>query len=217
MADIYIQPKLKTYEMSPADNVIYFPANIDVRICPKNAMSSIKEIYRLHRNHPEYVGRVYRLNTVMEEGFQFEIPFRKNSLRMAVARDPVARFKSAIEYIAANREYHLSLSRDDLPVLPETVDGILDKLEAGKLRNNHFYTQAYYMGNMNNYDMIFSMKKLPLLFSLLHSECKLKFDPSNIHENKSTVKKYPELTTEQIDRVKTLYEKDYQYGWANIS
>ena len=30
-------------------------------------------------------------------------------------------------------------------------------------------------------------------------------------------KKYPELTTEQIDRVKTLYEKDYQYGWANIS
>ena len=48
------------YEMSPFDNVLYFPNNIDVRLCPKNGMSSIKEVFRIHKQHDQYVGRSYR-------------------------------------------------------------------------------------------------------------------------------------------------------------
>ena len=28
--------------MTPADNVLYFPRNLDIRICPKNGMSTLK-------------------------------------------------------------------------------------------------------------------------------------------------------------------------------
>mgnify|MGYP000109039408 CR=1 FL=1 len=101
------------YEMSPFDNVLYLPNNVDIRLCPKNGMSTIKEIFRIHKGHEQYVGRSYRYSKVKEFGDQLDLPFRKGSYRIAVRRDPLDRFKSACEYIMRERAEHIRLGRFD--------------------------------------------------------------------------------------------------------
>ena len=210
----------KDYEMSPADNVLYFPNNIDVRLCPKNGMSSLKELHRLNRGVEEYIGRVDRLKRVREFGDQFEIPFRKGSYRIAVRLDPIVRFRSACEYIVANQAEYIRMGRGDeqLPMERE-LDKVLDRIEDGSLKNNHFYTQSWYMGKPEDYDMVVYIDELPQLMIFLNDACELGFSDEmlNIHDNKSRTKVYNSvLTHTQRRRIRLLYRKDYENGWCKI-
>ena len=63
----------RQYEMSPADNVLYFPNNIAVRMCPKNGMSTLKDLHGFVRGVDEYIGRVERLNK--EESTEISLTF----------------------------------------------------------------------------------------------------------------------------------------------
>lgn len=205
------------YEMSPFDNVLYFPNNIDVRLCPKNGMSSIKEMFRIHRGHQEYVGRSYRYEKVKQFGDQFDLPFRKGSYRIAVRRDPLDRFKSACEYIMRERAQHIRDGRDDLPEISSNIEEVIGSIETGSVKNNHFYTQSWYMGNPDNYDMVVHINELDKLLSFINeaSELGLTDDQINIKMNVSRLKLYNDgLTRIQQLRVKKLYEKDYKNGWC---
>ena len=205
------------YEMSPFDNVLYFPNNIDVRLCPKNGMSSIKELFRLHKRHEEYVGRSYRYNRVKEDGSQFDLPFRKNSFRIAVRRDPLDRFKSACEYIMRERAEHIKQGRTDLPEISYDIEDVIQSLEIGSLRNNHFYTQTWYMGNPGDYDMVVHIDELDKLINFIDDACELNLPSErlDIKMNQSKLKLYNDgLTRIQQLRVKKLYEKDYKNGWC---
>jgi len=206
------------YEMSPYDNVLYFPNNIDVRLCPKNGMSSLKEIFRIHKGHDDYVGRTYRYRRVTEMADQFNLPFRKNSYRIAVRRDPLDRFKSACEYIVRERADHIKLGRPhDLPHIAENIEAVLSEIEVGSLRNNHFYTQSWYMGNPRDYDMVVHIDELDRLIAFLDEACELNLteEQLNTRKNESKFKLYNDgLTRIQQLRVKKLYEKDYKNGWC---
>lgn len=210
----------KYYEMSPADNVLYFPNNIDVRLCPKNGMSSLKELHRLHRGVSEYIGRVDRIIKVRQFGDQFNIPFRKGSYRIAVRRDPVIRFRSACEYIVANQAEYIRQGRiDELPSMDRELDKVLDHIEDGTLKNNHFYTQSWYMGKPEEYDMVVYIDELSRLMVFLNDAADLGFsgDVLNIHDNKSKMKVYNSLLTDrQRKRIEQLYAKDYENGWCKL-
>lgn len=210
----------KYYEMSPADNVLYFPNNVDVRLCPKNGMSSLKELHRLYRGVDEYIGRVDRLTKVREHGDQFDIPFRKGSYRIAVRRDPIVRFRSACEYIVVNQAEYIRQGRiDELPSMDLELDSVLDKIEEGTLKNNHFYTQSWYMGKPEDYDMVVYIDELSRLMVFLNDAADLGFDEEmlNIHDNKSQLKVYNSILTDsQRLRIKALYRKDYDNGWCKI-
>ena len=210
----------KTYEMTPADNVLYFPNNIDVRMCPKNGMSSLKELHRITRGVGEYIGRVDRLNKVRTFGDQFDIPFRKDSYRIAVRRDPVDRFKSACEYIVANHAKYIKNGRGgELPSLDEELDMVLDKIETGATKNNHFYTQSWYLGKPSDYDMVVHIDELDQLMVFLNEACELGLSENQlkIHDNKTTMKMYGDaLTHMQRRRIKKLYRRDYENGWCKI-
>jgi len=208
------------YEMSPADNVLYFPNNVDVRLCPKNGMSTLKELYRLHRGHDEYIGRSGRLEKVRREGNQFDIPFRKDSFRLAVRRDPIDRFKSACEYIVANRARHIRSGRgNELPPLDMDIGKVITSIEDGSVKNNHFYTQSWYMGSPEDYDIVVHISELDRLLVLINeaSDLKLPEKSLNIHDNASTMKVYNGLMSEeQIARIHTLYEIDFKRGWCKL-
>lgn len=209
------------YEMSPFDNVLYFPNNVDVRLCPKNGMSSIKELFRVHRGHDEYVGRSYRYDYVKREGDQLDLPFRPGSFRIAVRRDPVDRFKSACEYILQNRANHIAKGRaNDLPEISSQLDEVIDSIESGSIKNNHFYTQTWYMGRPEDYDMVVHISELDKLIAFLNEACELGFNENiaNIHQNKSKLKIYNDAVTPlQMNRIKKLYAKDYKNGWCKQS
>jgi hypothetical protein len=210
----------KTYEMTPADNVLYFPNNIDVRMCPKNGMSTLKELHRLQRGVREYIGRIDRLNKVRKEGDQFDIPFRKGSYRIAVRRDPVDRFKSACEYIVANHARYIREGRvGELPSLDAELDVVLDNIEDGTIKNNHFYTQSWYLGKPSDYDMVVHIDELTQLMVFLNEAAELNLSPNqlNIWDNKTTLKMYGDsVTIMQRRRIKKLYRRDYENGWCKI-
>lgn len=209
---------IRHYEMTPADNILYFPNNIDVRLCPKNGMSSIKELYRIYRGHDEYVGRKYRMDYVKNHSCQFEMPFRKNSYRIAVKRDPVDRFKSACEYILANQAKYIKSGRlNELPSLDKELDTVLDKIEGGLLKNNHFYTQSWYMNSTHDYNLIVHIDELSQLMVFLNESSGLGLSPDqlDIWDNKTSLKMYGDVLTEQqIRRIKKLYWRDYESGWC---
>ena len=210
----------RQYEMSPADNVLYFPNNIDVRMCPKNGMSTLKELHRFVRGVDEYIGRVERLNKVREHGDQFDIPFRKGSYRIAVRRDPVVRFRSACEYLIQNQAEYIRQGRaDECPSLETELDLVLDRIEDGTLKNNHFYTQTWYMGKPEDYDMVVYIDELSQLMIFLNEACALGYSDEklDIRENQTKMKVYNSIiTTQQRRRIKQLYRKDYLNGWCKI-
>jgi len=190
-------------------NVYYFPDNIDVRTCNKNGLTSIKHlwtyieqyydkrnlpnaVYEFRKQHEEFArSNKYTAGVdindmlVNKYGDSFDIPFRKNSTRMAIWRDPIDRFKSAVEmlqivYSSENESNQNNIKNNKIEEKYRKnypsfflkydmfnnykheidIDGVLDKLESGEIINSHFFTQTFYMGNRDQYDHIYSMSSL---------------------------------------------------------
>lgn len=166
------------------DNIYYFPENIDVRSCPKNASASLKQFHKqvtdtifpgnslmelkrqslIEKNNGGSLS--YRWKKILEEADHFDLPFRKKSIRMAIKRDPVERFKSAVEMLQG-QEYH----NDDYNTirktglypeskhyrLYESVTELLNDLEEGKITDMHLWTQTFYLGDKKQYDYIYDV------------------------------------------------------------
>ena len=201
-------------EMSPIDNVLYFPNNVDVRICPKNGMSTIKEALRRTLDMDGTFGLEKRQREVSRWSDQFDIPFRKGSFRIAVRRDPIDRFKSACEYIQSNRAFHIANGKS-LPKISLEVNRVIDDLEKGVFRDNHFYTQSWYMGHPDDYDMVFHISEMGKLLTFLQEACNIERDITQLHENKTTMKLYNDaISPEHLEKVRNFYLKDFKNGWC---
>jgi hypothetical protein len=201
-------------EMSPIDNVLYFPNNVDVRICPKNGMSTIKEALRRTLDMDGTFGLEKRQREVSRWSDQFDIPFRKGSFRIAIRRDPIDRFKSACEYIQSNRAFHIANGKS-LPEISLQVDEVIDSLESGQVKNNHFYTQSWYMGHPDDYDMVFHISEMGKLLTFLQEACNIERDITQLHENKTTMKLYNDaISPEHLEKVRNFYLKDFKNGWC---
>lgn len=200
--------------MTPADNILYFPNNVDIRICPKNGMSTLKEALRRTLDQPEQHGMNYRGKLVKRHGDQFDLPFRKGSYRIAVRRDPIDRFKSACEFIQQKRAWFIKHGKD-LPEISGQLDEVIDELETGKAKNNHFYTQTWYMGHPDDYDMVYHINELDKLLTFLQEACSIERDITQLHENKTTLKLYNDaISPEQMVKLRNFYVKDFKNGWC---
>lgn len=200
--------------MGREDNILYFPNNIDVRMCPKNGMSTLKEAYRRVWDHPLTESLASRVNNVSLECDMFDIPFRKGSYRIAVRRDPIDRFKSACEFIMDARAYYIKNDKY-LPDIAVELDQVIDDLEQGKYRDNHFYTQTYYMGLPQDYDMVYHIDELPKLLAFLQDATETDRDLTGLHENKTKLKLYNgAIDSEHMTKLRNFYLKDYINGWC---
>ena len=200
--------------MGREDNILYFPNNIDVRMCPKNGMSTLKEAYRRVMGHTSDETLESRVKNVSLKCDMFDIPFRKGSYRIAVRRDPIDRFKSACEYIMALRSYYIKKGKF-LPDIAIELDQVIDDLEQGKYSDNHFYTQTYYMGLPQDYDMVYHIDELPKLLAFLQDATECEREITNIHENKTKLKLYNgAIDPEHMTKLRNFYLKDYINGWC---
>jgi hypothetical protein len=228
------------------DNVLYFPQNIDVRICPKNGMSTLKwallycsgvDMETNQKTAEALVmgTKAHRILNIKQYGYREQLPYRKDSTRIAVTRDPVKRFLSAAEYI--KKEYLRSqqtldlnpesedlaakiesLSKmSDLDMLPDSLDDLIHGVREGDIVNSHFFTQAYYMGNRSQYDKIYRIDRMPELLDYLRRASKIHRAIDKIRENKTEPLYYggvEKLTDTQKRRIMKIYEEDYDYGWT---
>jgi len=204
----------ENYNMTPADNVLYFPNNIDVRICPKNGMSTLKEALRRAKGESYVRGWKQRHYSVSTKGDQFDLPFRKGSYRIAVRRDPIDRFKSACEFIQSARAFYIKHGRD-LPDISLKIDEVIDDMESGDVKNSHFYTQSWYMGHPDDYDMVYHIDEMPKLLDFLREACNIERDIGVLHENRTTMKLYNDaISPDHMVKLRNFYLKDYKNGWC---
>lgn len=227
-------------------NILYFPNNIDVRLCPKNATVSLKSAYNLcyrvpseiynpdGSTKPGYssVDEPHRKRHVDKDSYWVDFPYRKNTTRIAVVRDPVKRFMSACNYYIrqqaryADKIYdkewydinHTSQGRGD-PIYPEivskTVRGIIELLEKRNIFDSHFYSQTHFLGHPDDYDMVFDINNISELFLYLNENCNPKNPiPFLRHNTSDSFKSFSStLTPEDIELIKEFYSKDYKRGW----
>ena len=229
--------------MSPTDNVLYFPNDIDVRICPKNGISTLKwALLYVSGLSPSSSDKEsmsigtkgWRYHKIKQYGHQDELPFRKDSFRVAVSRDPIKRFLSACEYIKqesskasdllnlssslTNEDFKRLEKMSDVDILPDNLDDIIDGVWSGEIQNSHFFTQTYYMQNRGQYDKIFKMKNFTTLLEWLRVKSGSSKQIEKIRSNATSGlvfgKSASDLTEDQKKRIMRIYEEDYDYGWT---
>lgn len=115
-----------------------------------------------------------------------------NKPALAPIRDAVERFKSAVYQV----------NKGDQSI---TVDEILEGLEAGTYRNQHFIPQSAILATCEGCESV-KLYRFPEDFQQMLIDGGL--DPLSEHRNKSTDK--PELTEEQETRIKVLYADDLE-------
>ena len=229
--------------MTPADNVFYFNNNIDVRLCLKNGYTTLKKAW-VHcgpiemklsmadviksSNHQAlnktrnrtYVNALHRYNLAMLYQDMWDIPFRKDSYKVAIKRDPVARFISAISYLDSIK-LDTTNSKVKKPYIDLTnvtyddVESIIYAIETQSLRDEHFFSQTYFMGDKNQYDKVYDITELSKLLKLIQNNSAAGKTIEDFWYNKTKgTDKRIELTPQQELRVVKLYAKDYANGWC---
>lgn len=221
--------------MTPTDNVLYFNKDIDVRLCLKNGFTSLRGLFssiykdyiienydiKTHHIGPKgeilhhAVGTDFRYHQAMIYQDIWDIPFRRGSYRIAVKRDPLERFLSTITYLDKVKKYDannpwkkLYIQLDDIN--KSDIDKVLDAFDNQTLRDEHFFSQTYFMGHPNDYDKVYYLHELDELIKWLCKKCNYPYSPIKLNKSKDP---YPELTSEQQLRIIKMYAKDYANGW----
>jgi hypothetical protein len=207
------------------ENVLYFPKLVDVRFAPKCGLQTIHNAWYKSVGHTAakkinsytYVkggpGN-WREHQWWCYGDMLDVPFRKNSVRIAIKRDPVKRFLSCVDHL--NRQYHV----ENASIRPypkngyDTLEEVVTSLERGEVFNWHFLSQSFFYGDINRYQYVYDTSTLSS--DLLHLEklVKTKRILKDIHRNKSIKGLSLEVTDDIIERIKTLYRIDYENGWC---
>jgi hypothetical protein len=221
--------------MTPADNILYFNNNIDIRLCLKNAFTTFRAVwvscydkdhcidyYTGKRDKIIVPGALDRYKWAMRYQDIWDQPFRRGSYRIAVKRDPVERFVSAVSYLnnvklsstyAAHKKSYIDLSK----INKDDTNSIIDALDNQTLRDEHFFSQTYFMGHPDNYDKVYDITEISQLLSWLEEKVS-NLNPipfTHIWENKTKgTDQRIQLTDEQTTRIIKLYAKDYDNGWC---
>ena len=161
---------------------IHLPNNLVIVVIPKCGYAST----RISLSNYSIKNKEFRelIKQFKDERNHFNKP------ALAPIRDAVERFKSAVYQV----------NRGDQTI---TVDEILDGLEAGTYRNQHFQSQTDILKGCEGCESV-KLYRFPEDFQQMLIDGGL--DPLSEHRNKSTDK--PELTEEQETRVKLLYADD---------
>ena len=206
------------------DNVLYFPNATDVRLCPKNGMTTLKTALisiLAKRNPPDFdvlkIGtKRDRIEEIGKFGDRDMLPFRRGALRVCVVRDPVERFLSACEYIkSGNHAGEPEEKMSDVCELPDSLDDVIEGVWKGDIFNTHFLPQQVFLGNRGTYDRIFPMSKFSGVLSFLGD--RMGVDLTNIRKNQTEPVHYgtkDALTPEQLEGIMRIYREDYNYGWT---
>ena len=158
-------------------------------------------------------------------GSFFDLPFRANSIKLAVSRDPIKRFISGLNFCYKS----LDLRRTSEPWfvprvrLTNDLEKNISMIENREYRNNHLSPLTFWYGNKNFYDKIFDISETDKLLSLVFEDVK-SYDENayntivatkkNVTSDEDRQWSVSDLTTDLEARVVKLYSVDYESGWV---
>jgi len=227
----------------PESNITYFGHNIDVRLAPKCGCKTLNKMYwRAHKLElmneifPDYqtiepssTAGWWHLMAVRTHGDYLNLPFRKNSIRYAIKRNPVERFLSAVEYVAQNyydsenRKYKFQpYGSNVINLKMYSLSSILEMIIKRRHQDIHYAPMYYFYGDKKQYDYVFDLSELRDLIQEIMNECGIR-DPSiveqfvSMHENKTQNRIFPsikQLTKTQLRTIEKLVSIDFENGWC---
>jgi len=137
----------------------------------------------------------------------------KSPIKVCMKRDPVSRFLSCYTDKVL-REGIIKVSIDELLSNWDCLKtGREDPLKPGSYYlENHFLPQTYYLGsNIDYYDHVFDVSEVGIKVKKF-LEDKLDCTLPELHTRKQ--EKKPELTNDQVAKIKEIYAVDYKNGWC---
>ena len=184
---------------------------IDFYLCPKCATNTLRYAsYKYNHLDSSLVLPEYRKGSNDYDMLKLtnsEITYQKersNSIKVAVCRDPVERFESAVAwYNFRNKSmpnvnvYH----RDDKH---RDINMVLQKIPF----DIHFYPQTEFYGDPTKYDLIIRPDKIR---STIRENAGVDF--GNLHVGKNP-NDYEKANDEQVKIIKEIYKEDYMNGYV---
>ena len=190
---------------------LYFDNNIDVRLCPKNANTTLKHVFcQLHYNKDIDIGTFLRKSLyedhlskdLIEDG---EFLFRKDSYRIAVKRDPIERALSSAKYILKTR---LNISNPSIDMIEELLNNSVFETDF------HFLPQTFWMGPLDLYNKIYSVHQVKDMIEYLQDDYIWLGEIKDTYKNVSDATiKVKDLSDSTIERWMNIYKIDYDNGW----
>jgi hypothetical protein len=179
------------------NNVLYLPRNIDIRLARKCGTKTLREYFYKCYNIPIVIPIDSITNKVV-----YSTIFRDNSYKIAVKRDPVAKWVSAYNTVYRERPDLFTLSIDQAVSIRHIL-----------LRDNHFASQFVMLGNIKNYDSVFNLENLDSCIDMLNNT--LGKDIKIENNNKSTNVLFTKecLSSKQVAIIKDTYSMDYNNGY----
>ena len=202
--------------MIPITNVLYFNDDIDIRICLKNGSKTLLKAWAIINNtsspKPEH-----RYQFIMQNQNLLDPPFRPDSYRIAIKRDPVERFLSTVNMISLenwNDQWLDSKWNKNLKSLVDSnnISKTIENLKTGKIKDHHFMSQTHYMGKSSDYDKVYYVHELPELLKWLEKKTKITASISDLWVNKA-IPKHNNLTEIEKLKILNLYNMDCVNGW----
>lgn len=218
-----------------SNNVYYFPYQLDVRTCPKNASTSLKNFYysvmwykqkvkvshifKKWQDDPlhdiNYIRRgptSWREQQVWNKASLSDWPFRPDSTRMAVKRDPVDRFLSSVEYLQGvayrNRKVDDPLvwkvSSRPWNKFYRHLRSAIDDVEKGRVFDVHLLPQTKYMGYIDQYHYVYDISEMELMYKNIFGIVGLNWEE---YESKHVHYHHNPSSKTSDDRLKELREE----------
>jgi hypothetical protein len=183
-------------------------------------------MHKLYNPSNTVIGSNYRWQQVLLQSNCIDFPFRKNSIRFAIKRDPVERFKSAVEMLQTSdkfgdiREFSIFPSGREFKFYT-SITTLIDDLEEGKFLEKHLFTQTYFLGDKSNYDYVYDIKDFIKFIKHILAICRIPWRDEDwyIHRNISnnTPKEKLEVLKEQVKSEYIVPMKHYHEPQKHIT
>lgn len=211
---------------------LYYPMNTDVVMCPKNASTVARRVAviinpGISRIYPDVLNMTHRSaiinnykNKHPEKKYNF-FHCKEDSYKIAIKRDPIKRVISAASWITYLKiiEGKLDLELKDTKKFNEKVISVLD--HCNELTDIHFISQTRFMGNVKYYDKVYNTNNMNAFFDdmiLFYGRSKEINRLRNSKEKVLNVNSFytlkpTDLPDPLIQKLKKIYEVDYDNGW----
>lgn len=225
-----IEPWMIKEDYNPKWNMLYFGDKFDFRLIPKNCSTSAKVIWSklngLKCNDRTGEGNPHgiiphdeattgsRRKRITKEGRLF----RHNAKLVAVKRDPIERWISAINFCIVMNEKSIDLKSYSMYNDLHWIDWNINDIAQYQLENGFIVSellpQSYCAGGIDKYDLIYTLDTFDEFVSLLEQEFDIEL-PRVVTTKTKGIGKWSvdDLNEDGLAIIKHIYSNDYKLGW----
>lgn len=168
---------------------------IDFYLCPKCGTNTIKYASYLYNGGKKLVSDIRDSSYDILRNNRGEIDYsleRKDAIRIAVKRDPVERFQSALLWY--NYKYSQNVAVEDVFKY--------------NIADPHFYSQTQFYKEPDRYDHIIEISEITDIIHMITGKCLGKIHKGQQVKNRMT------LTMLQEEMIRKNYEIDYENSYC---